>query len=84
MSCKIIPIGTSKGIRIPKYLLEKYGFSDKVCLIDTDNGLLITPFKEPRAGWKDAFEKAMAKIDTFETFVMLRVALISNELTYTK
>ena len=30
MQAKIVPIGTSKGIRIPKYLLDKYGFTGSV------------------------------------------------------
>lgn len=57
MHAKIIAIGTSKGIRIPKYLIDKYGFKDEIDLEDTGSGILLK-LKNPRAGWKEAFEKA--------------------------
>lgn len=56
MHAKIIAIGTSKGIRLPKYLINKYKLNE-VDMIDTGSGILIKPVHKPRAGWKQAFEK---------------------------
>lgn len=57
MNAKIIAIGTSKGIRIPKYLLDKYQFEELVDIDDTGSGLLIQPVRQTRAGWDEAFKK---------------------------
>ncbi len=35
---KLVPIGNSKGIRIPKALLQKYGFNSPLLLEETENG----------------------------------------------
>jgi antitoxin MazE len=59
MHTKIVQIGTSKGVRLPKYLLEKYHLTDDVNIEDTEEGILITPSDhEARSGWKANFKKA--------------------------
>jgi antitoxin MazE len=59
MKVDIIPIGNSKGIRIPKALLEHCGFDESVEIKVEDNKIVLSPFVELRTGWEDAF-KAMA------------------------
>ncbi|MEA2108063.1 MAG: AbrB/MazE/SpoVT family DNA-binding domain-containing protein [Pseudomonadota bacterium] len=56
---KLIPIGNSKGVRIPKMLLQKYGFSNHLLLEETERGLLLRSKKERKLSWEDTF-KAMA------------------------
>lgn len=43
---KIRAIGNSAGTTIPKHMLERYRLAegDRVHLIETDEGILITPF----------------------------------------
>ena len=36
---KLVPIGNSKGVRIPKLLLQKYGFNQSLLLEETERGL---------------------------------------------
>ena len=38
---KLVPIGNSKGIRIPKVLLQKHCFGDSLLLEETEQGLLL-------------------------------------------
>ena len=38
---KIVPIGNSMGVRLPKNLLQKYGFVNSLVLEETDRGLLL-------------------------------------------
>ena len=38
---KLIPIGNSKGVRIPKALLQKYGLNNSLLLEETERGLLL-------------------------------------------
>ncbi|MBF0288727.1 MAG: AbrB/MazE/SpoVT family DNA-binding domain-containing protein [SAR324 cluster bacterium] len=60
MIAKIIRIGNSQGIRIPKPLLEQSGLKEEVELKIEDNQLIIRPLSNPREGWDKAF-KMMAK-----------------------
>jgi antitoxin MazE len=59
MRARIVKIGNSQGIRIPKPLLEQTGIMDDVELEVDQNQIIIRPVSNPRAGWHDAF-KAMA------------------------
>ncbi|MBD0403259.1 AbrB/MazE/SpoVT family DNA-binding domain-containing protein [Flammeovirga sp. EKP202] len=56
MEQKIIKIGNSKGIRLSKTILEKYNIGDKVEISLNNDGILITPIKNPRSGWEEAFK----------------------------
>lgn len=48
---KLVKIGSSYGIRIPKALIEKYKLKERNIDLQTlKNGLLITPSKS-RANW---------------------------------
>lgn len=60
MTTRIVRIGNSRGIRIPKTLLEQIGLGDEVHLEAKDNQLVIRPKRLPREGWSEAF-RAMAQ-----------------------
>ena len=38
---KLITIGHSKGIRLPKALLQKYGWNDSLVLEETEEGIIL-------------------------------------------
>ena len=51
---KIIQIGNSQGIRIPKPLIALANLEGKELeYVVMDSGLLITPEKKVRVGWKN-------------------------------
>ena len=56
---KLVTIGSSKGIRIPKVLRQKYGWSDLVVIEETEDGLLLRREKGDKLSWKDTY-RAMA------------------------
>jgi len=56
---KLVPIGNSKGVRIPKALLQKYGLSNTLLLEETDIGLLLRKKDDRKLSWEDTY-KAMA------------------------
>ncbi len=59
MKVELARIGNSRGIRIPKPLIEQCGFGDQVELRVTPEGLVVTPTRRvPRSGWKEAFRSA--------------------------
>ncbi len=57
---KLVPIGNSKGIRIPKALLQKYGIKDSLLIEETEKGLLLRSKEEIKLSWEDTY-KTMAK-----------------------
>jgi antitoxin MazE len=57
MKTRIVPIGNSRGIRIPRHLLEQTGLSDEVEIRATKNGIVVTRLVKPRAGWAEAARK---------------------------
>jgi antitoxin MazE len=58
MQIDIIPIGNSKGIRIPKALLEQCGFQTCATLRIEDNNIILSPVKKNREGWAESFKNA--------------------------
>lgn len=54
----LIRIGNSKGVRIPKAIIEQAQLDDKELKFKViDDGLLIQPVKKPRQGWNKEFDK---------------------------
>lgn len=60
MKTRIVPIGNSQGIRIPRPLLEQTGLSGEVEISAEGFTLVIQPARKPRATWAAAFQ-AMAQ-----------------------
>jgi antitoxin MazE len=58
MKTDLIRIGNSRGVRIPKPLIEQCGFGATVDLSVTNDCLIISPGREPRRGWDAAFRAA--------------------------
>jgi antitoxin MazE len=63
MQAKIIKIGNSKGLRIPKAILEQCKMENIVNLTVEEGKLVITPYKNPREGWEEAARKLAASGD---------------------
>jgi len=59
MRTRIVRIGNSQGVRIPKPLLEESGLGDEVEMEIDDGRIVISPVGGVREGWDDAF-RAMA------------------------
>jgi antitoxin MazE len=57
---RIVRIGNSQGIRIPKAIIEQLGFSEEVELEIFPDQLVVRPAHAPRHGWDEQF-KAMAE-----------------------
>ena len=65
MRTNIIRIGNSKGIRLPKAILEQCQLDDVVEIEVEGNTLIIRRLHAPRANWSQAFaDMAKNKDDT--------------------
>ena len=61
MKAKVIKIGNSKGIRIPKPMLQECGLDEEVELVVKEDKIIIYPINKVRGGWEEAY-KNMADI----------------------
>jgi len=55
MKVKLVRIGNSRGIRIPKAVLEQCGLQEAAELRVERGHLVIAPEHRPRDGWEEAF-----------------------------
>ena len=61
----LVKIGNSQGIRIPKANIEHSNFEGKELKLQlVNNGLLITPRKKVRDGWKESIDKILISHET--------------------
>ncbi len=57
---KVVKIGNSRGIRIPRAVLEQAGLTDEVEMTVEGNKLVIQAYRHPRQDWDERFA-AMAE-----------------------
>lgn len=62
---RIIKIGNSKGIRIPKFLLDQLGLAEEVELSLGDNQLIIQSVRPVRYNWDEQFQQMAEKGDDY-------------------
>ena len=55
MRTELVRIGNSRGIRIPKPIIEQCGFAEKVDLRVENHRLIVSPQRAPRQGWEETF-----------------------------
>jgi antitoxin MazE len=53
MQVKLVKIGNSFGIRIPKSLIQQYNLEGDIEIAPNENGILIRSRKNSRAGWQE-------------------------------
>ena len=64
MTSKLIQIGNSKGVRLPKALIEQAGLKGEVTLRVQGQSIVIEPKrkpKHPREGWEEQIKAEIAK-----------------------
>lgn len=60
MKARLIQIGNSRGIRLPKPLIEEAGLSDEVELEVRNRTLMIRAVAAVRSGWAEAAQALAA------------------------
>ncbi|MFN2436891.1 MAG: AbrB/MazE/SpoVT family DNA-binding domain-containing protein [Desulfotignum sp.] len=65
---KLIPIGNSRGVRIPSELLKKYGFSQSLLLIETEQGLLLKKKESDKLSWEDTYKEMAREKEDWSEF----------------
>ncbi len=57
MKTKIIRIGNSQGVRIPKPLIVNSGITEDIEMILRDNEIILRPIDTVRKDWEASFQK---------------------------
>jgi antitoxin MazE len=65
---KLVPIGNSKGVRIPKALIQKYGLKNSLLLEETDKGLLLRNKEESKLSWEDTYKIMANEKENWDDF----------------
>ena len=65
---KLVPIGNSKGIRIPKALIQKYGLNNSLLLEETDRGLLLRKKDDNKLSWEDTYKTMANEKEDWDDF----------------
>ena len=52
---KVVQIGNSRGVRLPKAVLERYQIKDALVLEAREEGLLLRGTKDKRMTWEETF-----------------------------
>ncbi len=76
MKTRIVRIGNSQGIRIPKPLIEQTGLSGEVEISVHNGSLVIRRAANPRDGWAEAFRDMAQRGD--DALLDETVSLSSN------
>jgi antitoxin MazE len=58
---KLISIGNSKGLRLPKPLLQKYGWSDSLVLEERDEGIYLYSKEKNKLSWQETYRAIAAE-----------------------
>lgn len=63
MKTKIVRIGNSRGIRLPKSVLERCQLKDTMEIEVEGNALIVRSVHAPRGNWSQAFAKTAGRKD---------------------
>jgi antitoxin MazE len=61
MKARLVRIGNSRGVRLPKPLILQAGLTDEVELTVQDGAIKIECANRPRSGWSEAAKEARQK-----------------------
>jgi antitoxin component of MazEF toxin-antitoxin module len=55
LEMKVVAIGNSRGVRLPKAVLEKYAIRDAVVVEQREEGLLLRGIRDKRLSWEETY-----------------------------
>ena len=64
----LIAIGNSKGIRLPKALLDRYGWSDALILEQLEDAVVLRGKGSNRRPWEETYRAMAAESEDWSTF----------------
>jgi len=68
---KVVAIGNSRGVRIPRRLIQRYGIEDELQLLETTEGLLLRPVNSEKLSFEESFRQMAADSDAISEAIGL-------------
>ena len=65
---KVIAIGNSRGIQLPKELWDKYGWGDRLVLEEFDKGIALRGKETHRRSWEETSRAMAAESEDWSDF----------------
>lgn len=65
---KLVPIGNSKGIRIPKHLRQKYGWGDELVLEEKQSGIMLRASDNGKLSWEETYRDMARENEDWDDF----------------
>lgn len=65
---KLVSVGNSKGIRLPKALLQKYGWGDSLVLEEVEDGVFLCGKETNSLSWKETYRAMAAEREDWSDF----------------
>ena len=59
MRVKLVKIGNSTGVRLPKNIIQNCGFQSEVDLDVIDKSVVLKAPEDDRGGWSETFQNAV-------------------------
>jgi len=67
MDIKLIQVGNSKGIRLPKKLITKYKLDTGISLVEKNEGILIKPkIEDNKLSWEQTYKDMAQEKEDWE------------------
>ncbi len=68
IEAKVIAIGNSRGVRLPKAVLARYAIGDAVLLEEREEGLLLRSKDDARLSWEDTYKEMAREREDWSDF----------------
>ena len=65
---KVVPIGNSRGVRLPKAVLDKYAIRDAVVVEEREEGLLLRSKEDKRLSWEETYKEMAREREDWSDF----------------
>ena len=65
---KVVPIGNSRGVRLPKAILERYAIKDALVLEAREEGLLLRNKGDKRLSWDETYSEMAREREDWSDF----------------
>ncbi|MDH4036968.1 MAG: AbrB/MazE/SpoVT family DNA-binding domain-containing protein [Candidatus Krumholzibacteria bacterium] len=65
MKTRLVRIGNSRGLRLPKPLIEEAGLKDEVEVTLREGAIVITSAEHPRTGWDKSVDLLLERREDY-------------------
>lgn len=65
---KLIAIGNSKGIRLPKEVLQRYGWNTELVMEERDEGVILKTNRPGLMSWEETYRAMAAEGEDWSDF----------------